>query len=350
MKKLSLLLMLVLVTGCDDAGTPESEALVPLLGSGKSDGTWLTLEDGSQVPSIAGTYHLLLDSAARVRNLETGEETQEIAEAHVLVTVSQSGATLSYDLDFCDLILPESGGKKPFFKTETIRSFPSINAMGSVAVEEDFWVARMMPSTWVIGASLADPALDALPQDDDAPEVEDSDQDGKPGVSMGIVGYPFRIYVALKADVSFSAALYSQGTVWQGDAVLDVDTSILGDDIPFVNARNQFEASSHNREVISEFEGVTLLRIEEPGTTCENMVERSAFLTDGLEEQPPVGAPPGEGTAEELVGEDVWEEISATEGGVEEDLPTSEEGPEPETEGASEGEDEEISLDEESAP
>ena len=179
---------------------------------------------------------------------------------------------------------------------------------------------------------------------------EDSDQDGKPGVSMGIVGYPFRIYVALKADVSFSAALYSQGTVWQGDAVLDVDTSILGDDIPFVNARNQFEASSQNREVISEFEGVTLLRIEEPGTTCENMVERSAFLTDGLEEQPPVGAPPGEGTAEELVGEDVWEEISETEGGVEENLPAAEEDPEPETEGASEEEGEEIPLDEESAP
>ena len=154
---------------------------------------------------------------------------------------------------------------------------------------------------------------------------------------MGIVGYPFRIYVALKANVSFAAALFAQGSVWQGDAFLDVDTSILGDDIPFVNARKQFEASSANREVVSEFEGVTLLRIEEPNTTCANMVERSALLTDALEEQPPVGAPPGVGTVEELVGEEAWEEISEDlEEGVVEPEPSEET---PEDKGQAENED-----------
>lgn len=328
LKMLLMLLMLLMLTGCGSEDAGDAQSLVPMAQNGKTDGTWLTLEDGSQVPGIAGTYHLLLDSVADVRNVETGEETRELAEAHVLVTVSQSGPTLSFDLDFCDLILPESGGKKPFFKTETIREFPSVSAMGFVAVDGDHWVAQMMPAHLVLGANLNDPSVDPLPREDDSSEVEDTDLDGKPGVSMGIVGYPFRIYVALKANVSFAAALFAEGSVWQGDAFLDVDTSILGDDIPFVNARKQFEASTASKEVVSESEGVTLLRIDESNTTCANMVERSALLTDGLEEQPPVGAPPGDGTVEELVGEEAWEEISEEpeEDGVEPE--SSEETPE----------------------
>ena len=53
---------------------------------------------------------------------------------------------------------------------------------------------------------------------------------------------------------------------------------------------------------------MTFLRLDEGlPLTCANMVDQSNFLTDGLEGQPPVGAPPENGTIEEFLGEDAEE-------------------------------------------
>ena len=104
---------------------------------------------------------------------------------------------------------------------------------------------------WVVGATLGNPLTDKLPEDGEDPRVVDVDGDGDPGVAMYIQGYPFRIFVGLRAEIDFKAVLFTDGNVWQGEANLLVDTAIFGDTIPFVNAASELEEGVARTEILS---------------------------------------------------------------------------------------------------
>ena len=144
---------------------------------------------------------------------------------------------------------------------------------------------------------------------------------------MYIKGYPFRIFMALKAEVAFTAALFADSLYWQGDTQLNMDTVIYGDDIPFVNVAGQLEAAEARTEVVFSGGTATFIRLDGTVTpTCENMVNISSFETDALEGQPPVGADLGTGSVEEFVEND-WDGYV-----LDEELPSDESGQEDETE------------------
>ena len=297
--------------GCESEPTTAEPTSGPNGPLGKYDGGWVESEEGELVPDVAGSYHVVLDSLVQTRDLETGKEETAISEAHVLAHVSQQGAQLFLELDFCDLILAEIGGKKPYFKSEMVRALDSAQLGGRVLWNGSEWVAEVDRGVWVVGADLTDPLNEALPIDGEDPRVVDVDADGEPGVAMYIQGYPFRIFVGLRAEIAFEAALFTDGRVWQGDATLVVDTAVYGDTIPFVNAANELEEGLAATEILSQSDVVTFLQLNEGvPLTCANMVEQSNFLTDGLEGQPPVGAPPETGTIEEFLGEEVEEAMA----------------------------------------
>lgn len=299
--------------GCAEVHPNDSSEGLNGSESGKSDSAWVSLEDGTQVPAVQGTYHLLLDGVTQVRDIEDGDEKTLTTEAHVLVTVMQEGAQLGFYLDFCELILPEISGKKPYIETETIRLFSSLFSTGEIGLQGEQWVVRMDRVSMGVGVSLPDPEMTPMPTDDDDPMLVDTDGDGKPGVSLKVDGYPFSIYVALRTNFAFGAVVYSEGAVLQGDAEMGVESVIYGDNIPFVNAKKQLEKSLEKNQVLSAVETATLIRVASPeGVSCENMVTLSTLLTDGLDGQPPLGSAPGTGTIEEFVG-DAWDSIELDE-------------------------------------
>ena len=102
--------------GCDSENSPEDEAGLNSGPVGKYDGGWVDTGDGSYVPDVAGSYHLVLDSLIQTKDLDTGKEETNISEAHVLAHVTQQGAQIFLELDFCDLILAEGRRKKTVFQ------------------------------------------------------------------------------------------------------------------------------------------------------------------------------------------------------------------------------------------
>ena len=334
MLKSTILLSLVvmMITGCEAEEVAVIEPIELSDSAGKSDGAWVELEDGSRVPSVVGTYHVMVEQESRERDLETGEEVTKFAEVHVLTTVTQTGGNVSLNLDFCDLIVPETGGKEPYFDTGTIRNLPSYEMNGQLELQteentEDYWAVVTDPGYIVMGANLEDASVQSLPTDSDDPAVFDSDQDGNPGATMYIKGYPFRIFLGLKAEFSFKAALYADSRYWQGDTDMSLDTVIYGDDIPFVDVAGQLEAAEERTEVFFTGGTATFIRLDGTTTpTCDNMVSISRFETHALMDQPPVGADLGSGSVDEFV-EDDWDGYV-----LDEELPADDANQETETE------------------
>ncbi len=138
-------------------------------------GTWVLETIGAQTvtaPTYANPFHL-----------------QSIGV--ILVQVTQTGSDVTLDGHYCNRIQNDNSNnpaKVVIPDAWRLTEFP-IQRSGTFANNGAGQLELTLPNAIEVpGANLVDPACDALPTDPNDPRVVDSDNDGYPGISVGLSG------------------------------------------------------------------------------------------------------------------------------------------------------------------
>jgi hypothetical protein len=138
-------------------------------------GTWVLETIGTQtvkVPGYANPFHLKSIGV-------------------ILVQVTQTGNDVTLDGHYCDRIQqddPSNPAKVIVIDAWRLTPFP-VQRSGTFAPDNSGqWTLTSPTMIEVAGAALTDPACDSLPTDLSDPRLVDSDNDGVPGISVGLSG------------------------------------------------------------------------------------------------------------------------------------------------------------------
>ncbi len=310
---LSLALLTTLTLGCAN-GVQLDPLAADQNAQGKADGVE-SGPSMAAIPELSKRYALVFDSTIKTQN-ENGEDPPETVLTSILADVfaSQDGERVMLSIQPCHVSLPELEGRQPEVASDVIQRISAVLVEGRVRpAVEDAEAAPSPPdrelippedrtdteesepslgeqeehpteaedegpfsdpttdedapnsttttepdavhfelftetAAFVGGAHLDAPLIDSLPEDDDDPRLFDLDEDGKPGISVYIGSF--------RAYTSFRLKFQMQGRVEQGaitgDSVFDLDSQIVGDDIPFVDAAKRARRAAAETVIIAE--------------------------------------------------------------------------------------------------
>jgi hypothetical protein len=158
-------------------------------------GTWVLETIGAQtvaVPGYANPFHL--------KSINV-----------ILVQVAQNGNEVTLTGHNCDRIQhddPSNPAKVVVLDPWRLTPSP-VQRSGSFAPDDSGqWSLTLPTLTEVFGARLSDPATDALPTDPNDPRVVDVDNDGYPGLSVGLGGVGSLISGTLRSVQRQATALH----------------------------------------------------------------------------------------------------------------------------------------------
>ncbi len=299
----NLTLVAALVFGC--AGGVD---LDPLTGDqaaqGKADGVGL---NGAEVslPTLDKRYALVFESTIKTQD-EGGDDPPKTVNTTILADViaSQDGERVTLSIQPCEVTLPELDGRLPEVAPDVIQSIEAVLVEGrirpdtnanalpadsalpeahSTTTDEEAAIgeqsnepptssegadhAEARPDTdpgadpagvafrlvtektaFVGGAHLDAPLTDPLPLDDDDPRLLDIDLDGRPGISIHIAG--FRAYASFRLTFQMTGQV-EEGAI-EGESAFALDSQIVGDDIPFVDAAKRAREAAEDTVILSQ--------------------------------------------------------------------------------------------------
>jgi hypothetical protein len=232
-------------------------------------------EDKPQAALEDGTTQLAKHYAMAIRSHLETQDTTDQSRSTVdlalisLATVTHNGAQIAVSLKACHLMLPTVAGHQPSLADSVLQAAPAVELSGKLAGSK----LTLGPGVLVLGAKLADPMGDPLPQDAGDPTVFDQDHDGHPGVSLHITFWG-NIYAAARVIARLSAEVASPDSL-DGTAQLNADFSILGDDLPFVNAHDSAAQAAATTKILSRSDTfqMRVLNAGSAGPTCGNAVQ-----------------------------------------------------------------------------
>jgi hypothetical protein len=211
-------------------------------------------------PSVLldGDYLLVARSDVVGRELDGGEERLLSTSFRGVATLVTSGADATLRLRPCRIGLPRTDDLEPTLSPRLLEAVAPISSVGLVGGSDGVLSLGTDPAALVLGATLADQLASPLPQDEDDPAALDQDADGEPGVTIEARG--FEIYVALRVAFSLLGTTDPNGTI-AGSAMLEPELQVLGDDIPFIDAREELDEAMAETEVVSETSRFVMVRL-----------------------------------------------------------------------------------------
>ena len=231
---------------------------------GKADG----VGEEAPPPTLASHYGLWMTSTVTVRAKEDGEVTSATTEIKALVRTEQVERDVTLEVLLCDAVFPEIAGRLPSVEPALFERVTPAFVKATIVSGAAGPVLASEHGALLLGIDPADPVGEALPTDGDDPRVVDLDADGKPGISIKVSG--FSIYGGVRALFGFEGPIADDGGI-AGEASIEIELSIFGDNIPFVNAAKEFEEAQEEGEVIGQKHRFTLAPLLAGGTTCDDV-------------------------------------------------------------------------------
>jgi hypothetical protein len=265
-----LLLCVVIAMGCMDAqinDTSQWGAQGTSVG-GKSDEATF---DEPPVPMLHEAYWLTGQSRLLVEDVEDGDPHEIISYFSALVTLGQDGRDLTLILQPCDIVLPKVDDKDLELDLDAIQALDSGPLLGGLVPSEegDGWDLWTEETVMLLGVDLDDPHSDSMPTHKNDPAAVDVDDDGKPGISVGISA--FKIYAAFRFRIALSARL-TEHDGFVGETSLEAEFQILGDNIPFFDAKKAADEAMDGVVVVDELHSFTMIPIRPEDATCEGPI------------------------------------------------------------------------------
>jgi|GEM_PF-3361246 len=266
--------------------------------SGKADGVGAE-NDGPPVPELSKRYALLFDSTIKTQH-EDGNDPPETVLTSILadVIVEQQSERILLNIQPCQVVLPTLDGRQPEVTPDVIQRIKSIVVEGRLRPQpasdmptrtETTPAADPLPSdglddemketqtdgtdaidtaaagpsnaaataqyelmteiaAFVGGAQLEVPLSDPLPEDDDDPRLHDLDEDGRPGISIHIGG--FSAYASFR--LTFDMLGHVGDGAIEGESIFELDSQIVGDNIPFVDAAKRAQTAAEETVILSQ--------------------------------------------------------------------------------------------------
>jgi hypothetical protein len=171
----------------------------------------------ASVTDLSGTWVARITGAEVVNAPVVGVMHNQTV-LYLLVNISQQGTVLSADGRYCDRIQVNAPGAiapvvipNAWAYTESPVHRPGTFAIGA----DGFPVLTFSPVVEVIGAELADPALDPLPTTTSDPRVYDEDNDTNPGITIVLSGQLLAgsLYTVQRQTTSVSAVAVAPGRI-----------------------------------------------------------------------------------------------------------------------------------------
>jgi hypothetical protein len=210
--------------------------------------------DDPVMPVLSQEYSLELTSTIVTRNVESGEENTHVISATGIVTAAQDDDQVTFTLRACDVTLPPIQGEVPIIPADLLASIADVEIAGQLSASAGEAITLSTdPAALVIGASLADPLNDPLPDDPDSPAVVDQDQDGEPGATIIVPTFigSVDVYVAARLTFSLTTTIEDPAMITgQGNAELQKE--ILGDDNFLVDVKSLAEDAEANSDIVSQ--------------------------------------------------------------------------------------------------
>jgi hypothetical protein len=233
------------VEGLLGCSAPANDPLGPSPGmaGGKADDA----SGAESSPVLAEAYAMHVRSDVQVRNAD-GELVTHTTQVVALARTEQDGSTARLTIEPCAVDLP-AAGFTPTLQPGVIASLQPVFTSAQVYFDPD-GRPRMDadPAAIVAGVELDDPLVDPMPEDPDDDRYFDQDDDDRPGISVSVSA--FTVFAAARVRFALTGEIAVDGTV-EGDADADLDFEILGDTIPFVDARDRAEEAAANSEVLA---------------------------------------------------------------------------------------------------
>jgi hypothetical protein len=262
-----LVLCVVIAMGCMDVQNNDTSqrGVQGTSAGGKSD---QVDADERPVPMLHEAYWLTGESRIMVEDIEDGDPHEIVSHFSALVTVGQDGRDLTLILQPCDIVLPKVDDKDLELDLDVIQTLNSGPLLGGLvpSEEDEGWDLWTEETVMLLGVDLDDPHSDPMPTHKNDPAVVDVDDDGKPGISVGIAA--FKIYAAFRFRIGLSARL-TEDDAFVGETSLEAEFQILGDNIPFFNAKKAAEDAIDEVVVVDESHSFTMIPISPDEATCE---------------------------------------------------------------------------------
>lgn len=312
---LSVLVVTAWCLGCAGGVGPDDENADPTA-QGKADGVGA---EGSQmpVPDLNPRYALILDSIVQTQDKDGEEPPKTVLTTIVAdVTVDQNDARVMLEIQPCQVTLPELEGRQPEVAPHVVQRIDPVvvegrlrpantvvdaptDAAGPVDFEpsperQDDAPAEGAPpsdasesadatdpdpippvapevfelatetAAFVGGAYLDAPLTEPLPEDDDDPRLADLDEDGRPGISIRIGS--FSAYASVRLTFNLKGTV-DAGRI-EGHSVLELDSQIVGDDIPFVDAADRARRAAEATVILEQEHRFTMAPISPNDARC----------------------------------------------------------------------------------
>ena len=219
----------------DDGGVaPPLCTCNPALASATDlSGTWVLETIGAQTvtaPTYANPFHLKSIGV-------------------ILVQVHQTGNAVTLDGHYCDRIQhddPNNPAKVIVLDPWRLTAFP-IQRSGSFVPDDSGRLVLTLPIAYeVVGADLVNPATDTLPTDPTDPRLADSDNDGFPGISVGLSGFITGTLRSVQRQSTVLRGLAVAANRVEGGMIYKSDQSIVASEPP--NIKNLYTLSTSSSD------------------------------------------------------------------------------------------------------
>jgi hypothetical protein len=226
-------------TGCVDpgaaplcTGNPVSPSVTDL------SGTWILQTTGAQTvtaPTYANPFHL--------KSINV-----------MLVQVTQTGTDISLTGNYCDRIQhddPNNPAKVIVIDAWRLTQLP-VARNGTFAPDASGQMTLTMPSLIeVVGAVLTDQACEALPTDPNDPRLFDTDNDGYPGISVGLEGLITGTLRSVQRQATALQGVAVAADRVEGGMAYESDQSVVASDPPYIKSLYTLSVSSADPAVCS---------------------------------------------------------------------------------------------------
>jgi hypothetical protein len=201
-------------------------------------GTWILETTGAQTvtaPTYANPFHL--------KSINV-----------MLVQVTQTGTAISLTGNYCDRIQhddPNNPAKVIVIDAWRLTQLP-VARNGTFAPDVQGQLTLTMPTLIeVVGAVLTDQACEALPTDPNDPRLFDTDNDGFPGISVGLEGLITGTLRSVQRQATALKGVAVAADRVEGGMAYESDQSVVASDPPYIKSLYTLSVSSADPAVCS---------------------------------------------------------------------------------------------------
>jgi len=256
----ALALMVGLFAGCGSGGGSGPDAAVSTGGDAGDEPANVCPDDGGVAPmlctcnpalapvtDLSGTWVLETIGAQTVTAPTYPNPFHLKSIGVILVQVIQTGSDVSLAGHYCDRIQdddPKNPAKVIILDPWRLTPFP-IQRSGTFAPDDSGRLVLALPTyVEVAGADLANPATDPLPTDPSDPRLVDSDNDGYPGISVGLSGLITGTLRTVQRQSTSLLGLAVAATRVEGGMAFQSDQSIIASDPANIKSLYSLSTSS----------------------------------------------------------------------------------------------------------